>query len=44
MIGDCDLIFDATANPEILNLVSAVAAFAANQSCGQKSLAAALGG
>ena len=28
MIGDCDLIFDATANPDILNLVSAVAAFA----------------
>lgn len=28
MIGDCDLVFDATANPDILNLVSAVAAFA----------------
>jgi hypothetical protein len=26
MIGECDLIFDATANPDILNLVSAVAA------------------
>jgi molybdopterin/thiamine biosynthesis adenylyltransferase len=28
MIGNCGLIFDATANPDILNLVSAVAAFA----------------
>jgi sulfur-carrier protein adenylyltransferase/sulfurtransferase len=28
MIGECDLIFDATANPDILNLVSAVAASA----------------
>jgi sulfur-carrier protein adenylyltransferase/sulfurtransferase len=28
MIGNCDLIFDATANPDILNLVSAVAVFA----------------
>jgi hypothetical protein len=25
MIGECDLIFDATANPDVLNLVSAVA-------------------
>jgi hypothetical protein len=25
LIGDCDLIFDATANPDILNLMSAVA-------------------
>jgi sulfur-carrier protein adenylyltransferase/sulfurtransferase len=24
MIGDCDLIFDATANPDILNLMSAI--------------------
>jgi hypothetical protein len=28
VIGKCDLVFDATANPDILNLVSAVAAFA----------------
>lgn len=26
LIGDCDLIFDATANPDILNLTSAIAA------------------
>ena len=26
LIGDCDLIFDATANPDILNLMSALAA------------------
>ncbi len=25
LIGDCDLIFDATANPDILNLISAIA-------------------
>ena len=25
LIGDCDLIFDATANPDILNLMSAIA-------------------
>ena len=24
MIGDCDFVFDATANPEFLNLVSAL--------------------
>jgi hypothetical protein len=27
LIGDCDLIVDATANPEVLNLTSALAAF-----------------
>jgi hypothetical protein len=44
MVADCDLIFDATANPDILNLMSAVVAFAKKPVIWAEVFGGAIGG